>query len=202
MSTRSSVNSPSRRFPPLPIRRPLLNRFLNPVYTTRRFVPRANTAIITNTPINTNPLKHSGYSEEQARLQRLVDVLDEIPSDPESIDEEEDDVDEDIEGTYVIGTDNVLQRVDNILQPEEHVPDINGIEENDDNQSQNDDHDVSDDDTPIAVRLYRKGITWSDDYPNIARKNEFREHTGPNIEAEEPIDRRTKPATLQVNFRQ
>lgn len=62
------------------------------------------------------------FEEEQARLQRLVDVLDEIPSDPESIDEEEDDVDEDIEGTYVIGTDNVLQRVDNILQPEEHVP--------------------------------------------------------------------------------
>ncbi|KAK4875834.1 hypothetical protein RN001_012256 [Aquatica leii] len=139
------------------------------------------------------------YEEEQAKLLRLHEILEEIPFDPESEDDEENAAaTDDILGTYVLDVNNYLVPItsdqnnvglttyDN-LNSDQHIEfeDSMNIDEVDPPQDESD----SDDDTQIAVRLYRQGVNWHSQYPHISKRDEFDEFSGPYVvNVEDPSD--------------
>ena len=44
------------------------------------------------------------------------------------------------------------------------------------------------DDIPLSEILYREGVFWSQNYPNVDNHRYFEEHAGPKIEAENPLE--------------
>ncbi|KAK4873983.1 hypothetical protein RN001_013343 [Aquatica leii] len=139
------------------------------------------------------------YEEEQAKLLRLHKILEEIPSDPESEDDEEDAAaTDDILGTYVLEVNNYLVPInsdENIvgltiydnLNLDQHIEfeDSMNIDEVDPPQDKSDSYD----DTPIAVRLYRQCLNWHSQYPHISKRDKFDDFSGPNVvDVEDPLD--------------
>ncbi|KAK4884129.1 hypothetical protein RN001_000400 [Aquatica leii] len=147
------------------------------------------------------------YEEEQAKLLRLHEILEEIPSDPESEDDEEDAAaTDDILGTYVLDylvpitsdENNVgLTTYDN-LNSDQHIEfeDSMNIDEVDPPQQESN----SDDDTPIAVRLYRQDLVK--DYQKMREEDpcvrhnirkRIREHLGECSSSDTRPDKPTTP---------
>ncbi|KAF5280216.1 hypothetical protein FQA39_LY05350 [Lamprigera yunnana] len=120
--------------------------------------------------------------KEQTKLLRLHEVLEEIPSDPKSEDDEEDAATHDILGTYVLDVNNYLVPCTNDdnnvefttydnLNSDQDIEFENSI--NIDKVDPPQDESDNDDDTPIAVRLYRQGVNWDSQYPHISKLDRY-----------------------------